>query len=133
MPTSVGGSGPENHYLDFINDSYDMREQNSQVIGTSDYKPPVSRIALITGGSKGIGKAAAIALARSGVQVVVTYAADENAAKSVVAEIGSDKCLALKSDASDMEDIEELVELVVEKFGRIDVLIANAGVSISMV
>ena len=91
------------------------------------------KVALITGGSKGIGKGAAIALAGAGAQVVVTYMSDESAAEALVSEIGADKALALKSDASSMEDIESLVKETVEKFGCIDILIANASISPSKV
>ena len=91
------------------------------------------KVALITGGSKGIGKGAAIALAGAGAQVVVTYMSDESAAEALVNEIGADKAFALKSDASSMKDIESLVKETVEKFGSIDILIANASISPSKV
>lgn len=91
------------------------------------------KVALITGGSKGIGKGVAIALARAGAQVVVTYMSDGSAAEALVSEIGADKALAVKSDASSMEDIESLVKETVGRFGCIDILIANAAVSPSKV
>ena len=91
------------------------------------------KVALITGGSKGIGKGAAIALAGAGAQVVVTYMSDESAAEALVNEIGADKALAVRSDASSMEDIESLVKETVEKLGSIDILIANASISPSKV
>ena len=91
------------------------------------------KVALITGGSKGIGKGVAIALARAGAQVVVTYMSDGSAAEALVSEIGSDKALAVRSDASSMADIESLVKETVGKFGGIDILIANAAVSPSKV
>lgn len=91
------------------------------------------KVALITGGSKGIGKAAAVALARAGAQIVITYMTDAKAADAVVDEIGVHKALALRSDAGDMGDVGRLVDKIVETFGRIDLLIANAGVSPSMV
>ena len=91
------------------------------------------KVALITGGSKGIGKGAAIALAGAGAQVVVTYMSDESAAEALVNEIGADKAFAVRSDASSMKDIESLVKETVEKFGSIDILIANASISPSKV
>ena len=102
----------------------------------SDSRPNESlacKVALITGGSKGIGKGAAIALAGAGAQLVVSYMSDESAAEALVSEIGADKALALKSDASRMEDIESLVKETVERFGGIDILIANASISPSKV
>lgn len=91
------------------------------------------KVALITGGSKGIGKGVAIALARAGAQVIVTYMSDGSAAEALVSEIGADKVLAVKSDASSIEDIESLVKETVGRFGCIDILIANAAVSPSKV
>ena len=91
------------------------------------------KIALITGGSKGIGKGVAIALARAGAQVVFTYMSDSSAAEALVSQIGTDKAVAIKSDAGKMEDIEELVKETARRFGGIDILIANAAVSPSMV
>lgn len=87
------------------------------------------KVALITGGSKGIGKGVAIALARAGAQVVVTYLSDGGAAEALVSEIGADKALAVRSDSSSIEDIERLVKETVGRFGCIDILIANAAVS----
>lgn len=91
------------------------------------------KVALITGGSKGIGKGVALAIARAGAQVVITYMSDESAAEALVSEIGPDMALAVKSDASNLEDIESLVKETVGMFGCIDILIANAGVSPSKV
>lgn len=91
------------------------------------------KIALITGGSKGIGKGVAIALARAGAQVVFTYLSDSNAAEALVSHIGRDKAVAVQSDASRMEEIEELIKEIARRFGCIDILIANAAVSPSKV
>ena len=96
-------------------------------------EPLAGKVALITGGSKGIGKGAAIALAGAGTQVVVTYMSDESAAEALVNEIGADKALAVRSDASSMKDIESLVKEIVGKYGSIDILIANASISPSKV
>ena len=98
-----------------------------------DSQSLTGKIALITGGSKGIGKGVAIALARAGAQVVFTYMSDSSAAEALVSQIGTDKAVAIKSDAGRMEDIEELVKETARRFERIDILIANAAVSPSKV
>ena len=98
-----------------------------------DSQSLTGKIALITGGSKGIGKGVAIALARAGAQVVFTYMSDSSAAEALVSQIGIDKAVAIKSDASRMEDIEELSKETARRFGCIDILIANAAVSPSKV
>ena len=110
-----------------------LRHRRFKMKDTSTVESLAGRVALITGGTKGIGRAAAIALARAGAQVIVTYMADRGTADSLVREIGLDKALAVKSDASSMHDIESLVKTTVENYGCIDILIANAGVSPSKV
>ena len=91
-------------------------------------KPLAGRVALITGGSKGIGKATALRLAKDGANVVINYANDANAADEVVKEIGNDRCLAIKADAGSIAGVETLVIETLDRFGKIDVLIPNAGV-----
>ena len=86
--------------------------------------------AIITGSSRGIGKAIAIYLAKAGYSVVINYDRDEMAASSTVEEIrelGAD-VLAIKADVSWKEDAENLVNRVMEEWGRIDVLVNNAGI-----
>ncbi|TPX18496.1 uncharacterized protein E0L32_011609 [Thyridium curvatum] len=86
------------------------------------------KVALITGASKGIGKAVALRLASEGASVVVGYGTDKAAADAVVAEIGGpDRAVAVGADASRVADIERLVSAAVARFGRIDVLVPNAG------
>lgn len=86
------------------------------------------KVALITGGSKGIGKATAIALARAGANVVINYGRDAAAAESLVKDLGSDHAFAVQADASSISGIEKLVKATVEKYSKIDILIANAGI-----
>lgn len=90
--------------------------------------PLTGKVALITGGSKGIGKATAIALAKAGAHVVINYSSDSAAANEVVEHIGSDRAYALKANVGDVGEIKELVKHTVDKFGKIDILIPNAGV-----
>ncbi|CRG89937.1 3-oxoacyl- [Talaromyces islandicus] len=86
------------------------------------------KVALITGGSKGIGRAAAEQLAAQGARVAINYSSDSKAADEVVAALGgSEKVLAIKADAGSMSDVKAMVEQTVAKFGKIDILVPNAG------
>ncbi|OJJ01926.1 hypothetical protein ASPVEDRAFT_150675 [Aspergillus versicolor CBS 583.65] len=86
------------------------------------------KVVLITGASKGIGKATAQRLASEGASVVLNYNTDATSASELVQEIGQDRALAVQADASRLPDLDRLVEAAVAKFGKIDVLIPNAGI-----
>ena len=86
------------------------------------------KVAIVTGASKGIGKATALALASAGALVVVNYSSDDAPAEEVVKTIGGKKAVAVKADVSAITGIESLVKKTLERFGKIDILIANAGV-----
>lgn len=90
--------------------------------------PVAGRIALITGGSKGIGAATALLLARNGANVVINYSSDASAADELVKTIGTAKALAIKGDAGSVSDIERIVSETVKRFGKIDILIACAAI-----
>lgn len=85
--------------------------------------------ALVTGANSGIGKATAIALGRAGADVVVNYVAGREDADEVVKEIESFgvRAYAHEADVSDEDQVVEMVALMVEQFGTIDVMVANAG------
>lgn len=87
------------------------------------------KVALITGSSQGIGKATALRLASEGASLVINYRSDSAAANSVVEQIGADRALAVQADASKLPDLDRLVEATVARFGKIDILIPNAGIS----
>ena len=89
------------------------------------------QVAIITGSSRGIGKAAALALAAEGASVVVNYARSSTAADEVVAEItgAGGKAIALQADVSQENQVDALIKGTLEKFGRIDVLVNNAGIT----
>ncbi|WP_413802940.1 SDR family oxidoreductase [Streptomyces iranensis] len=100
-------------------------------------RPPPVRVpellkgqkALVTGANSGIGKATAIALGRSGADVVVNYASDRPAAEAVVAEIQSHgvRAYAHQADVSLEDQVTDLVSTMVGRLGTIDILVANAG------
>jgi 3-oxoacyl-[acyl-carrier protein] reductase len=88
------------------------------------------RIALVTGGSRGIGRAIAEALARAGLSVALSYREREDEAQSVVAHITGmgGEASAFRADVGDFAQARALAQAVIEAHGRIDVLVNNAGV-----
>lgn len=89
------------------------------------------RVAIITGASRGIGRAIALELAAQGANVVVNYASSSDAAQQVVAEItdAGGSAIALQADVSKLEQVDALLNNTLEKFGRVDVLVNNAGIT----
>jgi 3-oxoacyl-[acyl-carrier protein] reductase len=90
------------------------------------------KVALVTGGSRGIGAAIAKRLAADGANVAITYAKDASAASAVVKAIERDggRAMAIQADAANVDAVKGAVEKVVAAFGRIDVLVNNAGTAI---
>jgi len=90
----------------------------------------MGKIAVVTGASKGIGRACALRLAKDGMTVVVNYShSDEEAAKAVeeIKAAGGD-AVAYKADVSDLNQVKEMFKLVSDTYGRVDVLVNNAGI-----
>src|SRR5262249_31365834 len=89
-----------------------------------------SKTALVTGGSRGIGRAAAQMLARAGARVAISYVRDGGAAESAIGAIRADggEALALKADLSDPDQARRLVRSAIASLGRLDILVNNAGI-----
>jgi 3-oxoacyl-[acyl-carrier protein] reductase len=88
-----------------------------------------NRVALITGGSRGIGKGIALRLAQEGARVAIAYRSNKTAAQQTLRQLqtsGAD-CVAVETDISDAALAEQLVRTVVDRFGRLDVVVNNVG------
>ena len=88
------------------------------------------KTALVTGASRGIGRACAIALGKAGYKVGVNYNSNEAAAQEVVKiieEAGSE-AIAIKANAADLKEVQDMMRTFVKTFGKIDLLVNNAGI-----
>jgi 3-oxoacyl-[acyl-carrier protein] reductase len=90
------------------------------------------KVALVTGGSRGIGAASARALANEGANVAISYVASPDKAEAVVAELQARgvKARAYKADQASSAEVDQLVKDVAKDFGRLDILVNNAGVAV---
>ena len=95
----------------------------------------MNKVVLVTGASRGIGKACALEFAKNGYDVVVNYVNDDISANYTVDEIKKMgvNSIAIKCDISNETSVKEMVDTVIEKFGRIDVLVNNAGIAIDTI
>lgn len=89
------------------------------------------RVALVTGGSRGIGREIALALADAGADVIVNYAGNEAKANEVVSNIEAkgQKSLSIRANVASFEEMQSLVKQAVTQMGRLDILVNNAGIT----
>jgi NAD(P)-dependent dehydrogenase (short-subunit alcohol dehydrogenase family) len=85
------------------------------------------KVILITGASRGIGREAALRMGEAGAHVAVNYARSGEQAQEVVAHIGAERAFAVQADVSDPAQVQTMIDATLDRFGRIDVLVNNAG------
>lgn len=90
-----------------------------------------NKVALVTGATRGIGKQIAITLAKEGYNIAVNYRKEDENIKAVKEEIEGYKvkCITIQGDVSKFEDCEKFVNKIIEEYGKIDVLVNNAGIT----
>ncbi len=89
------------------------------------------KVAIVTGGNSGIGKAIVLELAAQGASVVVDYVSHPEATEALekqLAALGDDKVIGVEADVSKVADLQRLIDKSVEAFGRVDIMVNNAGV-----
>jgi glucose 1-dehydrogenase len=88
------------------------------------------KVAIVTGGNSGIGKAVVLALAEKGASVVIDYVADEQATEELEQKIAGlgEKAVGVEADVSKVEDLQRMIDTAVSSFGRLDVMVNNAGI-----
>jgi glucose 1-dehydrogenase len=88
------------------------------------------KVAIVTGGNSGIGKAIALGLAKAGADIVIDYVVHPEATEALEQEIASlgERSIGVDADVSRVEDLQKLVDAAVAKFGRLDIMVNNAGV-----
>jgi acetoacetyl-CoA reductase len=90
-----------------------------------------NKVAIVTGGAKGIGQAITKELAKNGVKVVINYNSSKGSAEKLITELKAEGCeaYAVQADVSDLEQSRKLVEEAVAHFGRVDIVVNNAGIT----
>ena len=94
----------------------------------------MDEVAMITGATRGIGKQIALTLANEGYNIVLNYRTENDELKQLKNEIESKKvkCLTVQGDVTNFEDCKQMIESAIEKFGKVDVLVNNAGITKDM-
>lgn len=95
------------------------------------YRPLENKTAIVTGGSRGIGKAIAIKLGKLGVSVVLNYRRDTNALENTIKELTelNINVTAVKADISDYKECKKMIKMALDNFNKIDILVNNAGIT----
>lgn len=90
-----------------------------------------NKVAIVTGGAKGIGAAISMELAKNGVKVVINYNSSKGSAEKLIADIKEvgGEAYAVQADVSNLEQSRKLVEEAIDHFGRVDILVNNAGIT----
>lgn len=114
-----------------LDDSVGARQDQEMSDNTRRADELPGQVALVTGASRGIGRASALALARAGADVAVGFREREDDAEAVRAEIKScgRRTLAIQADVASANDVTRLVETVQQHLGDVDILVNNAGIS----
>ncbi len=88
------------------------------------------KVAIVTGGNSGIGKAVVLALAQAGAKVVIDYVADPQATEDLERQLSGlgEQAVSVEADVSKVDDLERLVNQAVKAFGRLDIMVNNAGI-----
>jgi len=88
------------------------------------------KVAIVTGGNSGIGKAIVLALAEAGATIVIDYVANKEAEEEVEKQVAAlgDKVLGVEADVSKVDDLQRLISSAVDAFGRVDIMVNNAGI-----
>lgn len=94
----------------------------------------MDKVAMITGATRGIGKQIALTLANEGYNIVLNYRTENDELKQLKNEIESKnvKCLAVQGDVTNFEDCKQMIESAIKEFGKVDVLVNNAGITKDM-
>ncbi len=94
----------------------------------------MDKVAMITGATRGIGKQIALTLANEGYNIVLNYRTENDELKQLKNEIESKKvkCLTVQGDVTNFEDCKQMIESAIEEFGKVDVLVNNAGINKDM-
>jgi glucose 1-dehydrogenase len=88
------------------------------------------KVAIVTGGNSGIGKAVVLGLAAAGANIVIDYVANEQATEDLERQVVAlgDRAIGVEADVSKVDDLQRLIDAAVEEFGRIDIMVNNAGI-----